>query len=340
MQITTIGMDIAKQVFHIVGLNQANREVMKKKLRRRQVLPFFANLPDSCVIAMEACASSNYWGRELEKLGHKVRLIPPRYVKPFLQGNKNDYNDALAIAEAADRPKMNFVRIKTVEQQDMQALHRFRDELVGQRTAAVNQLRGLLGEYGIIIPLGVASVRKAIPLILEDAENGLTIAFRDYLNQAYQHLQHLDEQIAYYKKKIDIQVARDEEAQRLMTIPGFGPIVTLAFIIAVGDGKTFRRGRDVSAYLGLVPGQCSSGDKTVLLGITKRGNRHLRTLLVHGARSVVIQAKNKDDRLSRWIQALVARRGINKATVALANKMARIGWAVLTSGQAYQVQPA
>lgn len=340
MQITTIGIDIAKNVFHVMGLNRAGRVVLKKKLRRKGVLAFFAQVAGPCVVGIEACASSHYWGREFEKLGHEVRLMPPRYVKPFLRGNKNDYNDALAIAEACNRPEMRCVRIKTVEQQDMQALHRFRDALVKQRTATANQLRGLLGEYGLVIPRGISKVRKAVPLILEDGENGLTVTFRTFLNQAYRHLQHLDKKIGEYDVQLDGLVGEDEEARRLMTIPGYGPKVAGVFLCVVGDGKTFDAGREVSAYIGVVPGQHSSGDKTTLLGISKRGNRRLRTLLIHGARSVVSHAHKKDDRLSRWIQGVVERRGMNKATVALANKLARIGWAVLTTGQPYTVKMA
>jgi len=337
MQITTIGLDLAKNVFHLVGLNQAGKQGLRKKLKRVQMLAYFANLP-VCVVAMEACASAHYWARELKKSGHTIKLLPPRYVKAYVQGNKNDYNDALAIAEAASRPSMRLVSPKTVAQQDIQALHRLREGVMSHRTRVINQIRGLLGEYGIVIPKGVSQLRAAIPNILEDAENNLTDLFRSLLHRAYAQLQELDEHIKHYDKVLQLVTREDKAAQRLQSIPGFGPVISSVFSSAVGDGQAFKRGRDVSAFIGLVPRQHSSGDKPVLLGISKRGNRYLRGLLIHGARSVIKHADKKDDRLSQWATELVARRGKNKATVALANKMARIGWAVLTTGQAYEVK--
>jgi len=335
MQITTIGLDLAKNVFHMVGLNQAGKMQLRKKLKRNQVLAYFANLP-TCTIAMEACASAHYWGRELEKQGHCVRLIPPRSVKPYVQGNKNDYNDALAIAEAYSRPKLRFVSIKTIKQQDDQALHRLKAGVTSQRTQVCNQLRGLLAEYGLVVPAGITKLRTAIPQILEDAENGLSGDFRELLQQGYRQLLELDHHIKTYDRKLQQRVKANKAAQRLMTIPGYGPVVSSVFLSAIGDGQAFSKGRDVSAYLGLVPRQHSSGNKQVLLGITKRGNKYLRGLLVHGARSVVKHAAVKEDKLSLWVNDLVKRRGKNKATVALANKLARIGWSVLTSGGVYQ----
>lgn len=335
MQITTVGLDLAKNVFHLVGLNQGQKAVMRKKLRRAQVTNYFAKVP-TCIIAMEACASAHYWGRELAKLGHTVKLIPAQLVKAYVQGNKNDYNDALAIAEAVNRPKMRFVQVKTTEQQDDQALHRLRDGVKRQRTQLCNQVRGLLAEHGIVMAKGVAQLRKAIPSLLEEGDNALSGRFRQLLQQAYRQLQELDEHISTYDQYLVQQVRENEVAQRLMSIPGYGPVVSSVFLNAVGDGSGFERGRDVSAYIGLVPRQHSSGDKPLLLGISKRGNRQLRTLLIHGARAVVRYAPQKDDALSRWVTNLVERRGKNKATVALANKLARIGWAVLTSGDVYK----
>ena len=335
MKITTIGLDLAKNVFHMIGLNSAGKMVLKKKLSRKKLPLFFANLPP-CKVAMEACSSAHYWGRTLESLGHTVKLVPARAVKPYVQGHKNDYNDALAIAEAESRPKLRCVSIKTIEQQDDQALHRLKAGVTSQRTQLCNQLRGLLAEYGVIMPTGITKLRKGIPEILEDAENGLSGSFRELLNQGYQQLVQLDEHIKTYDRLLQQRVKKDEAAQRLMTIPGFGPVVSSVYLSAVGDGRAFSKGRDVSAYLGLVPRQHSSGDKQILLGITKRGNKYLRGLLVHGARAVIKAATHKDDHLSCWVMALVKRRGKNKATVALANKMARIGWSVLTSGGVYQ----
>lgn len=311
--------------------------VVKKKLCRGKVLAFLRNIPP-CAVAMEACSSAHYWGREIEKLDHHVKLLPARQVKAYLQGNKNDYNDALAIAEASTRPKLRCVTIKTITQQDEQALHRLKAGVTRQRTQVCNQLRGLIAEYGIIVAAGITKLRTAIPEILEDAENGLTGSFRQLLHQGYQHLHQLDEHIKAYDRQLQQAVKKNASAQRLMSIPGFGPVVSSVYLSAVGDGKAFGRGRDVSAYLGIVPRQHSSGDKAVLLGISKRGNCYLRGLLIHGARAVVKAAVKKDDALSRWVNELVRRRGKNKATVALANKLARIGWAVLTSGGTYQAK--
>lgn len=335
-KITTIGLDLAKNVFHVVCTNRHGKVVRKRMLRRSQVLTYFANLPIS-LVGMEACASAHYWARELGALGHEVRLIPPQYVKPYVRGNKNDYNDALAIAEAVVRPEMRFVSVKTTDQQDIQALHRLRERRLCDRTALCNQLRGLLAEYGLIFPKGVNTLRRCLPALMEDGENGLSALFRRLLAQGYQQLRELDGHIDGYTHELERQNRQDDACQRLQTIPGFGPIVASVFHSVVGNGEAYRRGRDVSASVGLVPRQHSSGGKEVLLGISKRGDRYLRSLLIHGARSVVIQAKRKDDRLSRWINRLVSARGFNKATVALANKMARIGWVILVKKTTYQV---
>ncbi len=334
-KITTIGLDLAKNVFHAVCCDNRGKVVRKKMLRRSQVLVYFVNLP-GCIVGMEACASAHYWARELETLGHKVKLIPPQYVKAYVRGNKNDYNDALAIAEAVVRPEMRFVGIKTTDQQDLQALLRLREGCLKERTALCNRLRGLLAEYGLILPKGVNVLRRHLPEFLEDGENGLNELFRRLLAEGYQQLQDLDKHVDYYTCELERQSQQHDECRRLQTIPGYGPIVASAFHSAIGNGEAYRRGRDVSASLGLVPRQHSSGGKDVLLGISKRGDRYLRSLLVHGARAVVIQAGKKDDRLSRWINKIRAERGYNKAVVALANKMARIGWAILAHKTVYQ----
>jgi transposase len=334
-KITTIGLDLAKNVFHVVCCDEHGKVVKKKMLKRSQVLDYFANLPTG-LVGMEACASAHHWARELGALGHQVKLIPPQYVKPYVRGNKNDYNDALAIAEAVIRPEMRFVSVKTPVQQDIQAVHRVREKRLQERTALCNQLRGLLAEYGLILPQGVNILRRRLPELLEDGENGLSDLFRRLLAQSYQQLQELDGYIDFYTQEMKRQSQQDEACRRLQTIPGYGPIVAGVFHSVVGNGEAYRRGRDVSASLGLVPRQHSSGGKEVLLGISKRGDRYLRSLLVHGARSVVIRAAIKDDRLSRWINKVKAERGFNKAVVALANKMARIGWAVLVNKTVYQ----
>jgi transposase len=335
MKITTIGLDLAKNVFHVVCFNDHGKEIKKRMLRRNQVLEFFTQLPP-CQVSMEACAGSHYWGRQLRALGHNVKLISPQHVKPYLRGNKNDYNDARAIAEAAMRPDMPVVGIKTVEEQDMQALHRMRSQCLRDRTALSNSIRGLLGEYGIVFAKGVPTLRKKIPEILEDAENGLSLGFRNLLVRRYEQLVELEDHIAFYTKELEGLSRQDEACQRLQTVPGFGPIVASAFRSVIGDGRTYARGRDAAASIGLVPRQCSSGGKNVLLGISKRGNKYLRKQLIHGARSVVLQAANKEDSLSCWINRIRKERGWNKAVVALANKMARIGWAVLRYRSQYQ----
>ncbi len=334
-KITTIGLDLAKNVFHVVCCDKHGKIMKRKMLRRSGLLTWFANQP-TCLIGMESCASAHYWARALQAQGHRVKLIPAQHVKPFVRGNKNDYNDALAITEAVTRPEMRFVSIKTPEQQDIQALHRLRERRLRDRTALCNQLRGLLGEYGIVFSRGVNVLRKRIPEILEDGENGLSDLFRSLLSRGYQQLTELDIHIDAYTEALDVHSKRDDACQRLRTIPGYGPIISSAFHSAVGNGEAYRRGRDVSASLGIVPRQNSSGGKEVLLGISKRGDRYLRSLLIHGARAVVIQAANKEDALSRWINKIRITRGFNKAVVALANKLARIGWAVLANNTVYQ----
>jgi transposase len=334
-KITTIGLDLAKQVFHVVCCDARGKMVRKRMLRRAQVGAYFAQL-EAALVGMEACASAHHWARELEALGHTVKLLPPQFVKAYVRGNKNDYNDALAIAEAVVRPEMRGVAVKTAAQQDIQALHRLRTQCVASRTALCNQLRGLLGEYGVVMPQGVRTLRRRLPEVLEAGENGLSDLFRRLLANGYQRLQELDRHIDAYTAELERHSQEEDACQRLQTIPGFGPIVASAFHSAVGDGQSYRRGRDVSAALGLVPRQHSSGGKSVLLGISKRGDRYLRSLLVHGARAVVRQAAHKDDRLSRWINKIRAQRGYNKASVALANKLARIGWAVLYNRSVYQ----
>jgi transposase len=332
---TTIGLDLAKIVFHVVRCDVRGKQVGRKMLRRGQMLSYFANLPP-CLVGMEACASAHYWARELKALGHQIKLIPPQYVKPFVRGNKNDYNDALAIAEAVTRPEMRFVAVKTPAQQDMQALHRLRERRVAERTALCNQVRGLVGEYGIVLPRGINTLRRRLPELLEDGANGLSDFFRRLLAESYRQLQELDAHIEFYTEELVRQSRSSDACQRLQTIPGYGPIVASVFYALVGNGSGYRRGRDVSAAVGLVPRQHSSGGKDTLLGISKRGDRYLRCLLIHGARSVVTQAAKKDDRLSRWINRIRAERGFNKAAVALANKLARMGWVILARKTTYQ----
>jgi transposase len=334
MDINVIGLDIAKQTFHLVGLDSTGKQMLKKKLSRTKLLAYFANLTP-CKISMEGCAGAHYWARELSKFGHQVRLLPAQHVKAYVRGNKNDYNDALAIAEASRVPQMRDVAVKTIEQQSIQALHRLRQRAVADRTGLSNQVRGLLSEFGIVLNQGIATLRKCLPEILEDGETHLPPLFRNALALKYQQLCELDQLVKDLTSAIETDAKQHAEIKRLQSIPGFGGIVSSAYYSVIGDGRAFGNGRDAAASLGVVPRQHSSGGKNTLLGISKRGDKYLRSLLVHGARSVVIHAHKKDDALSRWVTRLVERRGKNKATVALANKLARIAWAVTTSGKPY-----
>lgn len=336
MQLKRVGVDIAKSVFQIHGVDSHEQVKVRKQIRRQDFLQFFRQLAP-CLVAMEACGGAHYWARELIKLGHEVRLIAPQFVKPYVKSGKNDANDAEAICEAASRPTMRFVAIKMAEQQAGQALHRVRSRQVGARTALVNELRGLLAEFGIISPThGVSACRRLVAEALEDGDNGLPGAFRSLLAQLSEELQQLDAHVATLDQQIRQQCAADERIQRLMAIEGVGPISASAIVASVGDARQFPSGRAFAAWLGLVPGQHSSGGKARLGGITKRGDTYLRTVLIHGARAVVNTCKEKTDRRSRWVHDLVTRRNKNIATVALANKNARIIWSVLSRGDVYR----
>lgn len=335
MNVSTLGIDLAKAVFQLHGVDEHGQVTLTKRLSRQKLLPFLANLPP-CLMGMEACSGSHYWARELQKLGHEVKLIAPQFVKPYVKGNKTDGNDAAAICEAVSRPHMHFVPINTLEQQDMQALHRIREQLVKQRTALANQMRGLLHEYGVVIPSGISRLRAKLPLTLEDAENGLSDLSRELIHELYQRLRTLDEQVRQYDRRIEQVFKQDERCQRLGQVEGIGPLIATAFLAAVGDARVFHNGRQVAAWLGLVPKQYSSGGKARLLGISKRGDRYLRTLLIHGARAAVQRAAQKDDARSAWINRLCQRRGKNVTAVAVANKNARILWALLARDEAYR----
>jgi transposase len=334
-KITTIGLDIAKSVFHLYAVSDMGRYVKKKQLKRKQVLAYTAKL-EPCLIAMEACGGANYWAREFIAQAHQIKLIAPQYVKPYVKGNKNDYNDAEAITEAVQRPAMRFVPLKSIEQQDIQNFHRQRERIKKERTALANQVRGLLAEYGVVIPQGVKAVRKALPEILEDAENGLTALTRELFAELQGELRAVDQRFERCEKRIQSLNQAHEVCRCLDEVLGIGPITASATYAAAGDGKEFENGRHFSAWMGLVPGQHSTGGKTVLLGISKRGNAYLRTLYIHGARAVLRHSAHKTDRFSRWAQALLERRGHNRACVAVANKMARIAWVILAKGETYR----
>lgn len=325
MKITTIGIDLAKEVFQIHGVNEYGKIVLRKQLRRSAMTKFFANLAP-CLIGMEACGSSHHWARKLSGFGHTVKLMAPQFVKPYVKTNKHDMADAEAICEAVSRPNMRFVPIKNVEQQAILSVHRARQGLVKARTAQANQIRGLLAEFGIVIPQGIHSIAKRVPDILEDAENGLPGVMRHLLRRLNDHLAELNRQVEELELQIKLWHKNNEASQKLEAIPGIGPITASAIVATVGDAREFKNGRQLAAWFGLVPKQCSSGGKQLLLGISKRGDIYLRTLLIHGARAVVRFAENKAEPES-WLRKLIARRNKNVAAVALANKNARIIWA-------------
>ena len=334
MKITTMGMDLAKNVMQVHGVDKGGKVVVKKKLRRVQIASFFANVP-ACEVGMEACASAHFWARKLETLGHRVKLMAPQFVKPYVKTNKNDIADAEAICEAVSRPNMRFVPVKSAEQQAVLALHRARQGFVKARTAQGNQIRGLLGEFGIIIPQGIGHIAKRLPDILEDAENELPVVLRQLLQRLGEHLKELDRQVNDLEVQIQSWHRENEASRKLARVPGIGPITASALVASVGDARSFQNARQLAAWLGLVPRQRSTGGKAVLLGISKRGDAYLSTLLIHGARSVIRAAEHKADHAGSWLANLMARRHKNVAAVALANKNARIVWALLAHEREY-----
>ena len=334
MKLTTIGLDLAKAVFQVHGADDRGRTVLKKQLKRAQMAAFFANLTP-CKIGMEACGSAHYWARKLIAMGHEVVLIPPQYVKPFVKRNKNDAADAEAICEAVTRPSMPSVPVKSVEQQAILSLHRARQGFVKARTAQANQIRGLLAEYGFAIPQGIGHIAKRVPEIIEDGENELPGNFRLLIQRLVDHLKELDRQAGELEREIQQWHKSSPLSQKVAQIPGIGPITATAMIATVGDARQFENGRQLAAWLGIVPKQHSTGGKARLLGISKRGDRYLRTLLIHGARAVVRIAERKAE-AEAWIKRLLSRRNKNVAAVALANKNARTIWALLAHDRDYE----
>jgi transposase len=334
MNITTIGIDLAKSVFQVHGVDKRGKVVVQKQLRRSKVLEFFVQLP-TCLIGMEACSSAHYWARKLSDQGHEVKLMAPQFVKPYVKANKTDAADAEAICEAVTRPTMRFVPIKSVEQHAVLSLHRARSGFVKSRTAQANQIRGLLGEFGIVLPQGIVHVARRLPDIIEDAENGLPVVFRELLLRLRSYLLELNRQIEALEDQIATWHKNNAESQRLASIPGVGVLTASALAASIGDARCFKNGRELAAWLGLVPRQHSSGGRPLLLGISKRGDAYLRTLLVHGARSVVRVAANKQTPTDKWTNELSTRRHINVVSVARANKNARIAWALLAHKRDY-----
>jgi transposase len=335
MELRRVGLDLAKKVFQVHGVDAGEAVRCRRQLRRSEVLKFFAHRPP-CLIGMEACAGAHYWARELTKLGHTVKLMAPQLVKPYVSSQKNDANDADGICEAVGRPKMRFVAVKTVTQQESQAAHRIRSELIRQRTAKVNQIRGLLAEFGLVVERRIEVLRRALPELLEDGDNGLSGGMRGLLDGLRRDLVQLDERVAEVEALIVAEARANEACVRLQTIPGIGPLTASALVSAVGDGRQFKNGRQLAAWAGLVPAQDSSGGKPRLLGISKHGDTYLRTLLIHGGRAVQRTCGSKTDARSRWLRELSTRRHKNVAAVAQANRNARIAWALLTCGESYR----
>ena len=335
MQIARIGLDLAKYVFEIYGVDAHGKAVLRKTLRRAAVPAFFANLPP-CLVGMEASNGAHFWAKALSELGHDVRLISPQFVAPYVKSNKNDRNDAEAICEAVSRPSMRFVPVKSAEQLAVQAVHRIRSRLVADRVRLVNQVRGLLGEHGIVVAKDIGNLRRALARIAGDDEDcALNPVVRSLMRELREELTELDARIAGYDRKIRELYRNSEICQRLGKVEGIGPVTATALVAAVGDRSSFKSGRQFAAWLGLVPKQRSSGGRARLFGISKRGDRYLRTLLIHGARAALGRVRDKQDPRSLWLGRMRQRRHPNIVAVAFANKNARIAWSLLTNDTVY-----
>ena len=339
MQITTIGIDLAKDVFQIHGVDGQGKIVLRKQLRRGQMASFFVNLP-ACLIGMEACGSAHYWARKLQEQGHVVRLMAPQFVKPYVKPNKHDAADAEAICEAVRRPNMRFVPIKNVEQQAILSVHRVRQGLIKARTAQANQIRGLLSEFGLVLPKGIRVVYQRVPALLDQTGDELPGLFRELVLRLLAHLKDLDRQVSELEQQINAWHRSNALSQKLEKIPGIGPMTASALVASVGDAKSFSNGRQLAAWLGLVPKQHATGGKTNLLGISKRGDTYLRTLLIHGGRAVIRSAEQKPPHANSWLARILARRHKNVVTVALANRNARIVWALLAHDREFHADYA
>ena len=339
MDIVFLGIDLGKNSCSVAGLDGEGRVVLRRRMRRERVVGF-ARQWSSCVVGMEACCGAHHLGRQLAAQGHEVRLMSPEYVRPYVKAQKNDDRDAEAIAEAATRPTMRFVALKSEVQLDMQSLHRARERLVAERTALINHLRALLLERGLVVAQGRRKLERALPAILAEETSGLSSRIRQLLSDLQEEWRALDDRIAAFDGEFVSQARTDEAARRLTSVPGIGSINATALVAAVGEGKAFARGRDMAAWLGLVPRQMTTGGKPRLLGISKRGNRYLRKNLIHGARAVLPYLAAQDTPLGRWVRGLLARAHKNTVIVALANKLARIAWAVLAHGRRFDAAHA
>lgn len=340
MNIKVFGLDLAKKVFQGCVWLEDGQVQWNRAIKRARLLDTVRQLPPGTLIAMEACCTSHYWGRTFLNMGYRVKLLPAQHVKAMARKQKNDANDALAICEAAFRPKFHAVGVKSIEQQDIKTLRSLRRELVRQRTALANQTRGIAAEYGVIFPKGIHQLQSLLLDALEDAGNELSTCCRSALHMQRKALQRLTDDIDTLTRQLEAQCKQHPRYRALLSIPGFGPIVAAAFLSEVGNGAQFSNGRQVSAWVGLVPSQFGSGGVTHLGSITKRGNRELRTLLIHGARTVCKYAEQRDDPMGYWLHRLIARRGKKKAIVALANKMARVGWRILQGSEPFEANQA
>ena len=334
MQVSVLGIDLGKNSCSLVGLDGIGQVVVRRRMRRETVIAFAAKL-SRCMVAMEACCGAHHMGRALAAQGHTVRLMSPEYVRPYVKAQKNDDRDAEAIAEAATRPTMRFVELKSEDQLDMQTLHRVRDRLIGERTSLMNQIRSILLERGHVVPQGRAKLKVRLGELLCDA-TALSPRICDLVADMQERWQRLDQRIANFDDEFTQQARTDEHARRLLTIPGIGALNATALVAAVGNARTFARGRDLAAWLGLVPRQATTGGKPHLLGITKRGSKYLRKMLIQGARAAMPTLRNSDTRLGAWLRGLLSRAHPNTAVVALAAKMARIVWALLRHQRTYQ----
>lgn len=339
MKYSVISIDLAKNVFQVCGLDENRDIVFNKKVKRSNLIHEMRQFPPSFVV-MEACYSSNAWGRTIEKLGHTVKCIPAFAVKPFVIGNKTDANDAVAIAEASFRPTIRFISVKSLEKQDIQSLQRIRERMKKTRSGDINQLRGLLAEYGVIADKTPGALKKAVPYILEDASNDLTTIARRFVSRLYHNINELTQQITQVDAELNELVCDKDEYQRLLSVPGVGPIIAATVIASVNDINTFKNGRQFASWIGLTPSLYASGDTSRLGKISKRGNKSLRKLLIHGARTVLNWCDKKDDKFSLWQQALKKRMHSCKTVVALANKLARIIWSVLAKETMFNADKA
>jgi transposase len=332
--VSVIGIDLGRKNFQVCAMNKQGKTISNKKVTRDKLAQTIQQMP-TCLVAMEACGGAHYWARKFADMGHQVKLISPQFVKPFVKSNKNDANDSQAIAIAATQGHMRFVPIKNINQQQTQGLHRTRELYMKHYVATANHIRSLLLEHGIVLPKGPRYITSQLKSHLEDADNELTAVIRDQLEALDEHFKDLKQKIDKYTKQLEQLATSDEACKRLLTIPGFGPLTATALVSAIGNGHDFNRGREVAAWLGLVPRQHSSGGKSTLLGMSKRGDKYLRTLLIHGARSVLSRCDNKQDKSSIKLQQKKQRLGFNKASIALANKNARVAWALINKQENY-----